>query len=1357
MEEDECRMVASLLEYGLKCCEVYLIPTPSADRPYTDKDILELFANIFTVLDPRCFREVLNAKMDFLFQQLCTHHNKKLPISIIPQQFLNSSRTSMSFADILLSFLTEKMDLMAGSSDVGAVMLQLFSISFRSVTDFPDNEGVLRPYMNKIVTRVMHLAKKVLEPMNYFSLLRALFRAIGGGKFEQLYKEFGPLLPELLNGLMEIQRRGPSDIRDICVELCLTVPARLSSLLPHIPLLMNAVLLAIQAQDDQVVKLGLRTIDFWVDNLNPEYLYPHMCVVLSDLMRNLCLLLSSNTTSSANAQTALSIITKTSSTPSAFGLTALTVLGKLGGRNRRFLAESFNLTAREHAGHGMLVAMRMLPRHEFVLALDDILPYTIKFLTNLKTKDSVRVDSFQFARFCLLSMIDLRGDVRTMVCSLSKEDKKTEQTFKGIAEIAVGRSDQRTASREAKRVQARLTTAAQLQVFGQLVAVIVNAGADPVLSSVDAGNSRVFALGLSRHFALHSCLPSERAPDRVFDRTEIHSALFLDALMKVLFDESTARFDMALKCLKEFVETLITMLGKQVAGTLPIVNHLLDSLSHACCENKHEHARAGSNGLFLLCQLLGASWMRSKASELLPALFGSFSSNSYELAQQTFFRSRTTISWIINSCFYQNIGESIASDVNVGDCTVKPGCSTSSNPMDADSHSTDESWFPTIMDKVIETLVMQLISTAPEARRVAQDQLKIIQHHSNQTRQVATMVRPYLERLLDFNSAHQNLSQRIAHTSAASFCLQFKDLCSTNEPALHRLLEESLAELEKPDRPNDSERHSEMPNTLPGRISYINLLTEMKVESIIFLKFALKSELFPFCSSIPVVPDIKQQFKQNIIRQWFEKLMHVSEEIFQEAKQALKGIIDEEQIPKELLQQCLRPVLLKLSDIRLLSLSLMEKLYRLVELLSSCFASTLIDKLLDHLKIFATQRVELQYGIDNEGKATIPPDDPVKVAARIISLFSPLLPSSSEFLVPLVDRALDLEKKFDENEHFRGGYLAGPSSPFRKPLMDYLNGNGMPNGNIMPKKTVEWFMQELMNPKYSQLFHSILRAPEAAPLRRYIMEEPESLITWTFDRKNQRPADIQHNYAQAALVDDSQLQGTKIVHIITSFHPEWLAQAHCNRVVDCLLEMWEAPNRREREEKNVHEARLIVECLIRYSRAFRVARSTEESFPCPVLWGMLNVFLTRSLVDYSFLEDFYKIEVAQGYSAQDKSFILRDFVSFFEDKKVVQLLKVKALNLIIIPMLEHTFKSSTSASIASESKSELAVDEINSVTDVVSDKTLDLIVKKLLGCDHSAFEENLRIELLRLFSLLIEHMYVFDVRIWVFNFATDCL
>lgn len=53
-----------------------------------------------------------------------------------------------------------------------------------------------------------------------------------------------------------MQERGPDPIREISVELCLTVPARLSSLLPYIPLLMKAVVLALQADDEQVIKLG---------------------------------------------------------------------------------------------------------------------------------------------------------------------------------------------------------------------------------------------------------------------------------------------------------------------------------------------------------------------------------------------------------------------------------------------------------------------------------------------------------------------------------------------------------------------------------------------------------------------------------------------------------------------------------------------------------------------------------------------------------------------------------------------------------------------------------------------------------------------------------------------------------------------------------------------------------------------------------------------------------------------------------------------------------------------------------------------------------------------------------------------
>ena len=39
------------------------------------------------------------------------------------------------------------------------------------------------------------------EPYNYFLLLRALFRSIGGGSHDLLYQEFLPLLPNLLQGI----------------------------------------------------------------------------------------------------------------------------------------------------------------------------------------------------------------------------------------------------------------------------------------------------------------------------------------------------------------------------------------------------------------------------------------------------------------------------------------------------------------------------------------------------------------------------------------------------------------------------------------------------------------------------------------------------------------------------------------------------------------------------------------------------------------------------------------------------------------------------------------------------------------------------------------------------------------------------------------------------------------------------------------------------------------------------------------------------------------------------------------------------------------------------------------------------
>lgn len=54
------------------------------------------------------------------------------------------------------------------------------------------------------------------EPYNYFLLLRALFRSIGGGSHDLLYQEFLPLLPNLLQGKV-----ASSDNLHIILIFCL--------------------------------------------------------------------------------------------------------------------------------------------------------------------------------------------------------------------------------------------------------------------------------------------------------------------------------------------------------------------------------------------------------------------------------------------------------------------------------------------------------------------------------------------------------------------------------------------------------------------------------------------------------------------------------------------------------------------------------------------------------------------------------------------------------------------------------------------------------------------------------------------------------------------------------------------------------------------------------------------------------------------------------------------------------------------------------------------------------------------------------------------------------------------------------
>ncbi|KAJ1936423.1 transcription-associated protein 1, partial [Linderina pennispora] len=162
------------------------------------------------------------------------------------------------------------------------------------------------------------------KPENYFLLLRALFRSIGGGRYESLYKEVFPILQNLLETLNNALgfTKQASPMQELFVEICLTVPVRLSVLLPYLSLLMKPLVYALES-GPELVSQGLRTLELCIDNLTREFLDPILMPVMSEIMSSLWLHLRLPSSASTHAPVAARI------------------LGKLGGRNRHMLLTRF--------------------------------------------------------------------------------------------------------------------------------------------------------------------------------------------------------------------------------------------------------------------------------------------------------------------------------------------------------------------------------------------------------------------------------------------------------------------------------------------------------------------------------------------------------------------------------------------------------------------------------------------------------------------------------------------------------------------------------------------------------------------------------------------------------------------------------------------------------------------------------------------------------------------------------------------------------------------------------------------------------------------------------------------------------
>ena len=143
---------------------------------------------------------------------------------------------------------------------------------------------------------------------------------------------------------------GPTDpaTRDAALECVLSLPARLFDMLSVLPRLMAPLADALKVPP-ALAALALRTLEYWVDSLNPEFLEPALALwVLA------CTPPCGRTCGP---------------TPTP-GPESVGPVGQLGGRGRRYLRAPPSLDCRTNPEHGLRLILTFAPSTSFLVPLD---------------------------------------------------------------------------------------------------------------------------------------------------------------------------------------------------------------------------------------------------------------------------------------------------------------------------------------------------------------------------------------------------------------------------------------------------------------------------------------------------------------------------------------------------------------------------------------------------------------------------------------------------------------------------------------------------------------------------------------------------------------------------------------------------------------------------------------------------------------------------------------------------------------------------------------------------------------------------------------------------------------------------
>ncbi|KJR83245.1 transformation/transcription domain-associated protein [Sporothrix schenckii 1099-18] len=1059
-----------------------------------EKDLLEMFATVFHVIDPATFNEIFGHEVPHLFAMTLEHP----ALLHIPQFFLASDVTSPTFCGMLLRFLMDHIE-EVGLADVkkASVLLRLFKLAFMAVTLFAaQNEQILLPYVVDIISKSVELSTHAQEPMNYFFLLRSLFRSIGGGKFEHLYKQILPLLEMLLDVLnnLLLAARKPVE-RDLYVELCLTVPARLSNLLPHLNFLMRPLVAALRAGSDMIGQ-GLRTLELCVDNLTAEYLDPLMAPVLDELMPALYDQLRPHPYSHFHAHTAMRI------------------LGKLGGRNRKHMTDHLPLTFKQYIDDVPSFDVRLVGSKKdrafnadlgLELALQKIMEVPSK-----PVKGPIPKQSDAYYKKQALQMIEAQIKIRIGYDKSVPEDLPRLVRLQAQDLLARKFDVDLGPFEEIHRDRSVAKKRDQEEVLTRLLKALLYAESIPELRD----EADAFLMNICRHFVVLDVgrsLVNAKKASTTFDATTGEGPLVVDAhiLADALLDSLASMLpevrEAAQRAIRVMFETAATIFGSERhVHVLEFFGHLSSTFTHGCYVEEWFLKTGACLGIHtLLTEIdLGEAWVDSVQMDFIRALLFVVKDMPPDLPDTTMRLAQKTLEALLdrvtkgltkddvvpakdhahpraeqdnkrNSQTPQPPQASPAPQTTpqptptpapaaVAQGTPQPAAAaaTSTPAPSTTAVAAPKSTRARRLPTTCNLLAMELSHMNKHVRSTAKKSLEQIA--KNIDAQVWEIIEPHKERLLTplFQKPLRALpfAIQIGLIDALTYFLTLKTDFVAIDDDVDRLLTEALALSDASD------------TSLAGKSAEFrthNHIVQLRVACIRILSTAMGFDEY-------------QRNKDNkpsvtraaIVSMFFNRLYADSDPTSEAANEALKRVfMYTSKLPKDLLQQGLRPVLASLQDAKRLTPENLEHLALLLRLLTNYFKVEIGSRLLDHVGKLA-QPAEIQ-------RVSFMLYEQSVLMNTIVGVFGifPLLPDAARmYKERIIDAVLDLEEKLRRTHH----------SPLRAPVYKYLNR--------YPDECCNLLTSRIEQLKYGRFLAQALDDPDSQAIRDYCDAHVDELI-----------------------------------------------------------------------------------------------------------------------------------------------------------------------------------------------------------------------------------------------------------------------